>query len=209
MSFIKKKGSLQRRSRSPLKPIYRLDTSTLTLPLVGAWKSTALDWRNRTVITSGAIIVIGSVVRVPAVVFVRRPGAQETPCRWVRLGRLIVVLLFRGGVVPFLGHNVVVIFIFQFPVEEELEVLAIGEGLIVLWSGPELPLLCIPVQRSACLIGGLGVKLRGHLPASLGLSGGVRGIRGWGGHGKRRVSEMVQLLLARGRRWMHGASMRD
>jgi hypothetical protein len=34
--------------------------------------------------------------------------------------------------VPFLGHNVVVIFIFQFPVEEELEVLAIGEGLIVL-----------------------------------------------------------------------------
>jgi hypothetical protein len=34
ISFIKK-GSLQRRSRSPLKPIYRLDTSTLTLPLVG------------------------------------------------------------------------------------------------------------------------------------------------------------------------------
>jgi hypothetical protein len=35
ISFIKK-GSLQRRSRSPLKPIYRLDTSTLTLPPVGA-----------------------------------------------------------------------------------------------------------------------------------------------------------------------------
>jgi hypothetical protein len=36
MSFIKKKGSLQRRSRSPLKTIYRLDTSMLTLPPVGA-----------------------------------------------------------------------------------------------------------------------------------------------------------------------------
>jgi hypothetical protein len=30
------------------------------------------------------------------------------------------------------GHIVVIIFIFQFPVEEELEVLTIGQGLIVL-----------------------------------------------------------------------------
>jgi hypothetical protein len=35
-SIHKRKGSLQRRRRSPLKPIYRLDTSTLTLPPVGA-----------------------------------------------------------------------------------------------------------------------------------------------------------------------------
>jgi hypothetical protein len=34
------------------------------------------------------------------------------------------------------------------------------------------------VQRSACLIGGLGVKLWGHLSASLGFSGGVEEIRG-------------------------------
>jgi hypothetical protein len=34
--------------------------------------------------------------------------------------------------VPFPGHIVAIIFIFQFPVEEELEVLAIGQGLIVL-----------------------------------------------------------------------------
>jgi hypothetical protein len=34
--------------------------------------------------------------------------------------------------VPFPGHIIVVIFIFQFPVGEELEVLAIGQGLIVL-----------------------------------------------------------------------------
>jgi hypothetical protein len=32
---------------------------------------------------------------------------------------------------PFPGH-VIIIFIFQFPVEEELEVLAIDQGLIVL-----------------------------------------------------------------------------
>jgi hypothetical protein len=103
----------------------------------------ALDWRNRanvaiiittavvvavvsgTVITSGAIIAVGSVIGVPTVVsvvvFIRR-----TPCHRVLLGRLIVVLLFRGGGVPFPGHVIIIIFIFQFPVEEELEVLAVG-----------------------------------------------------------------------------------
>jgi hypothetical protein len=231
MSFIKKKGSLQRRSWSPLKLIYQLDTSTLTLPPVGTQKSTALDWRNRanvaiiiataaivvvvfrSVISSGAIIAISSIIGVPAVisviVFVRQPGAQETPYHRVLLGRLIIILLFQGGVMPFPGHVVIIIFIFQFSVEEELEVLAVGQGLIVLWLGPEVPLSCVPVQRSACLIGSLGVELRGHLSAGLGFSGGDGGIRGWGGHGKRRVSEMVQLLSAWGRRCMHGASMWD
>jgi hypothetical protein len=85
-----------------------------------------------TVITGGAIVAFGSIVRVPAVIFVRQPGAQETPCRWVLLGRLIIILLFRGGVMPFPGHVIVIIFTFQFPVEEELEVLAIGQGLIIL-----------------------------------------------------------------------------
>jgi hypothetical protein len=189
-----------------------------------------LDWRNRadvaiiittaaiaaivsgTVITSGAIVTVSFVIGVPAVVsviiFVRWPGAQETTCRRVLLSRLVIILLF-WGVVPFPGHVAIVIFIFQFLIEEELEVLAIGLGLIVLWPGPEVPLLYVPVQRSACLIGGLGVELQGHLPASFRFSGGVGGIRGWGGHGKRRVSEMVQLLSAWGRRWMHGVSMRD
>jgi hypothetical protein len=57
---------------------------------------------------------------------------QETPYRRVLLGRLVIIFLFRGGVVPFPGHVVVIIFIFQFPIEEELEVLAVGQGLIVL-----------------------------------------------------------------------------
>jgi hypothetical protein len=34
--------------------------------------------------------------------------------------------------VPFLGHVIVIIFIFQCPVGEELEVLAVGQGLIAL-----------------------------------------------------------------------------
>jgi hypothetical protein len=190
-----------------------------------------LDWRNHadvaiviaaaavaaivsgTVITGGAIVTVSSVVGVPTVVsvviFVRRPSAQETPCHRVLLGRLIVLLPFWGEVVPFPEHVIIIIFIFQLPVEEELEVLSVDQGLIILWPGSEVPLLCVPVQRSAGLIGSLGVKLRGHLPAGLGFSGGVGKIRGWGGHGQRRVSEMVQLLSAWGRRWMHGALMRD
>jgi hypothetical protein len=90
-----------------------------------------------TVITSGAIIAVGSVIGVATivsvVVFVRRPESQETPCHRVLLDRLIIVPLFRGGVMPFTGHVIIIIiFIFQFPVEEELEVLTVGQGLIVL-----------------------------------------------------------------------------
>jgi hypothetical protein len=190
-----------------------------------------LEWRNRadifivitaiaaaaivsgTVIIGGAIIAGGSIVGVPAVVsiivFVRWPDAQDTPYRRVLLSWLIIILLFRGGVMPISGHVIVVIFIFQFRVKEKLEVLAIRQGLIILWPGLEVPLLCIPVQRSAGHIGALGVELQGHLSAGLRFSGGVGEIRGWGGHGQRRVSEMVQLLSAWGRRWMHSASMRD
>jgi hypothetical protein len=68
---------------------------------------------------------------------------------------------------PILGLVVVVILIFQFPVEEELEILTIDQGLIVLLPGPEVPLLCVPVQRSVGPISGLGVDLRGHFSAGL------------------------------------------
>jgi hypothetical protein len=34
--------------------------------------------------------------------------------------------------VPFPGHIVIIVFIFQFPVKEKLEVLTIGQGLVVL-----------------------------------------------------------------------------
>jgi hypothetical protein len=186
-----------------------------------------LNWRNRaditivitaaaivvvvscTIIAGGAIIAVDSIIGVPAVVFIGRPGAQETSCHWVFLGWLVIILLFWGGVVPFPWHIIVVVFIFQFPIEEELEVLTIDQGLIIFWPGLEVPLLCIPVQRSAGLIGGLGVKLWGHLLAGLRFGGWIGGIRGWGGHGRRRVCRMVQLLSAWGRRWMNSASMWD
>jgi hydrogenase maturation factor HypE len=110
----------------------------------------ALDWRNHTgitivitavaiaaivsdtIIAGGAIVTVDSIVGVPAVVFIGRPGTQETSCRRVFLGRLVVILLFRGGVMPFPRHIAVIVFIFQFPIEEELEVLAVDQGLIIL-----------------------------------------------------------------------------
>jgi hypothetical protein len=95
---------------------------------------------------------------------------------------------------PFLGHIVIVVFIFQFPVKEELEVLAIGQGLVVLLPDPEVPLLCVPVQRSAGLIGGSGVELQGHVPAGLRFDGEVGRISELRGHCRRRMSRMVQLL---------------
>jgi hypothetical protein len=33
---------------------------------------------------------------------------------------------------PFPGHIIVIVFIFQFPIEEELEVLTVDQGLVVL-----------------------------------------------------------------------------
>jgi hypothetical protein len=195
------------------------------LPPVGAWELAALDWGNRaditiiitaatnaaavsgTIVAGEAIITVDSIIFI--VVFIGWPSAQEASCRRVFLSRLIAVLLFWGGVVPFLGHIVIIVFIFQFPIKEELEVLAIGQGLIVLWSDPEVPLLCVPVQRSASLVGGLGVELRGHLLASLRFDGEVGRIRGWRGYCRRRMSRIVQLLSAWGRGWMHCVSMRD
>jgi hypothetical protein len=81
-----------------------------------------------------SVVITGRAVGVPTVVsiivFVGRPGAQETPYCRVVLSRLVVFLLFQGGVVPI--PRLVVILVFQFPVEKELEILAIGQGLIVL-----------------------------------------------------------------------------
>jgi hypothetical protein len=52
------------------------------------------------IVTGGAVIIIGFVVGVPTVIsvviFIGRPGAQETPCHRFLLSRLIVFLLFRG-----------------------------------------------------------------------------------------------------------------
>jgi hypothetical protein len=178
------------------------DIAIAAAPVTAIISSTFITWGN--------IITIGSVIRVPivisVVIFVRWPGVQETPYRQVLLSRLAIFLLTWGGVVP-IPRLVVVVLIFQFPIEKELQILAIGQGLIVLWPSPEVPLLCIPGQRSTGLMSGPGVELRGHLMATLRCGGRIEGVGGWGGHGKGKEGEMIQLLSVWGRRWMHGASM--
>jgi hypothetical protein len=78
-------------------------------------------------IISGTIVAGEAIVAIVfIIVFIGRPGTQEASCHQVFLGRHIAVLLFRGGVVPFPGHIIITVFIFQFPVKEELEVLAVG-----------------------------------------------------------------------------------
>jgi hypothetical protein len=109
----------------------------------------ALDWRtwadiavtvapiaaiiSSAVVTRRDIVTIGSIIGVltVVVVFVGRPSAQETPCRRVLLSRLIIIV-FQGGVVPIPRLVVVIVLIFQFPVENELVILAICQGLIIL-----------------------------------------------------------------------------
>jgi hypothetical protein len=50
------------------------------------------------IVTRRAVITIGSIIEVPTVVsiivFIGRPGTQETPCRRGLLSRLVVFLLF-------------------------------------------------------------------------------------------------------------------
>jgi hypothetical protein len=118
------------------------------LPPVGARELAALDWGNcaditivitttavtavvsGTIVAGEAIIAINSVIGVPAAVFIvvfsGLPDTEEASYHRFFLSQLITVLLFRGGVVPFPGHIVVIIFNFQFPIKEELEVLAVG-----------------------------------------------------------------------------------
>jgi hypothetical protein len=113
--------------------LYWRNRANVTIIIAAAAVTTVV---SGTIITSGSIVAIGSVIGLPTVVsvvvFVKQPGAQETSCCRVLLGRLVVLLLFRGGFVPFPGHIIVIIFIFEFPIGEELEVLAISQGLVIL-----------------------------------------------------------------------------
>ena len=60
--------------------------------------------------------------------------------------------LFGG--IGFLPREAVVFAVLQFLLEQELEVfLSFGFGLVFLGDDPEIELLCIPMQRSQCLVG--------------------------------------------------------
>jgi hypothetical protein len=77
------------------------------------------------VVTGRAVITIGPVVEIPVIVFVGWPGVQEIAYHQVLLSRL-VIFAFRGGVVPFPRLVVIIVLVFQFPVQKELEILAIN-----------------------------------------------------------------------------------
>jgi hypothetical protein len=82
-------------------------------------------------VTNVAAATFGLFIIIIFVVF-RRLATQEASCYQVFLGRCVIDFFLRGGEVPLPGHVVIAIFIFQFVVEEELEVLAIGQGFIIL-----------------------------------------------------------------------------
>ena len=73
-------------------------------------------------------------------------------------------LLFRGGIGS-IPREAVVAVVLRLLLEQELEVLAISLGLVVLGDNPEVELLCIPVQRGERLVRCRRVVLRRRLPA--------------------------------------------
>jgi hypothetical protein len=95
----------------------------------------------------------------------------------------VVLLTFQRLIGSILGEEVGVTLL---PVlaKEEIEVLTISEGGVVLRLHDKVPLLCIPMRRSLLLVGSNGVPLWIQLPSGVVLEvgeGGGRGRRG-GGH---------------------------
>jgi len=109
----------------------------------------------------GAAAVAGLVVTAPAaaaavafLLAVLLGGAEELEGAsghrvvFVRGG---VDFLFRAGI-DFIPGEVVVTNLLQLFLRQEPEVLAVGLGFVVFRDDPEVELLCIPMQRSECLV---------------------------------------------------------
>ena len=95
-----------------------------------------------------------------------RGGFEElvgvSSCRPVVAGRGADLF---GGVGSFPGEGVVFAAL-QFLLEQELEVFfSFSFGLVLFGNEPEVELLCIPVQRSQCLVGCCWVPFGGRLSA--------------------------------------------
>ena len=132
-------------------------------------------------------------------------GGPEEP-KGLSAHRLIVVgggvdILFRGGIDSG-RRGVFLVAALRFLLEQEPEVFSHGLGLVLLGDGPEVELLCIPVQRSQRFIRCSWVPLRRRLPT---LRNGVDGRSREGGRrrrrGRRGISEGVGVG---GRRDRHG-----
>src|SRR6185437_8718742 len=129
-------------------------------------------------------------------------GGPEEP-KGLSAHRLVVVgggadLLFREGI-DSVRRRVFLFAVLRLLLEQEPEVFSFSRGLVLLEDDPEVELLCIPVQRSQCLVGCCWVPFGSWLSTLRdGINGGggkVRRTRGRGGRGG--ISEGVG---ARGRR---------
>jgi hypothetical protein len=74
-----------------------------------------------TIITGEAITVVDSII-----IFRSPPSSSSSSSSDDPVHEKLLAIM------PFLGHIIIVIFIFQYTVKEELEVLAVGQGLIVI-----------------------------------------------------------------------------
>ena len=150
-----------------------LPTSTARRYLV----PTALGASRRSVSTIAVIAVVvaaaaatGLVVAAPAVaavafffavLFGRPEELEGVSDRRVIADGEGADLLFRGGIGS-IPREAVVAVVLRLLLEQELEVLAISLGLVVLGDDPEVELLCIPVQRGERLV----APPSGRTPAS-------------------------------------------
>ena len=134
-----------------------------------------------------AAIVIAVVVVIVAVLFLAvLLGGPEEP-KGLSAHRLVIIgggvdLLFRGGV-DSIRRGVFLVAILRLILEQEPEVFSLGLGLVLLGDGPEVELLCIPMQRSQCFIRCSWIPLRRRLPT---LRDGVDGRSREGGRRRRR-----------------------
>jgi len=95
-------------------------------------------------------------------------GGPEEP-KGLSAHRLVVIgggvdLLFRGGV-DSIRRGVFFLATLRLLLEQEPEVLSFSHGLVLFGDDPEVELLCIPVQRSQCLIGCCWVPFGSRLSA--------------------------------------------
>lgn len=129
-------------------------------------------WRGRVSLVVVVVVVAVHAVNVArplagvpviVVVIIKEPNKEGLLRHQVILGGRIAFLALRGLIGFVLGEEIVVALL---PVhtEEDIKVLTIVDGGLVLELHREVPLLCIPVQRSDSLIGSHGVPLRHQLP---------------------------------------------
>ena len=126
------------------------------------------------IVVAAAVVVVGTAAASSAAAaasfFAPLCGGFEelvgvSSCRRVVAGRGADLF---GGVGSFPGEGVIFAAL-QFLLEQELEVfLSLSHGLVLFGGDPEVELLCIPVQRSQCLVGRCWVPLGGSALGSLG-----------------------------------------